>query len=178
MSEQTQQQDGEGRTPLISKETRAKYLANGSKTAKGGKAIDNGDVFSGLVRTNCADESGVIQLDLLRQAYADSGLGDAVATYGHLNVGMQAMNIRNKLRGAFNQGKEVVLGGAAHFDQEARDKQAAKEAEKAEAARVKAEQKAEAKRVADEKKAAEAEANANSDGKKASKGKGGKNKGK
>ena len=133
------QEQATGKTPIISKEVRAKYVPNGSKTPKGGKAIDNGDVFSGLVRTHCADESGVIQLDLLRQSYADSGMGDAVATYGHLNVGMQAMNLRNKLRGAYNQGKDIVLGGVPHFDQEARDRQAQKEADKAAKAKEKLE---------------------------------------
>lgn len=67
--------------------------ADGKKTKKAKAVVDNGDSIAELLRGKALD--AVYQLVAKRSGVAES---DLRSRYSHLNVGMQRMNLGNKLR--------------------------------------------------------------------------------
>ena len=84
---------------------REKYQA--CRTASGTKSLNNGD------------EVATVLAGLSIDAIHSIGTGcldvDTAEKYGHLNVGMQRMNVGNRLRGWVN-GKQKVAEGEAELD--------------------------------------------------------------
>lgn len=73
----------------------AAYVRGAAKTVSGNKTHDSGDKVA-------VDLRGLPVDDVYRQAAEATGetVGALKAKYGHLNVGMQRMNLGNRIRGA------------------------------------------------------------------------------
>lgn len=74
---------------------KAYHRDNVKKTASGNPSVDNGDKVATLLRGRTLDE--VYALTAKKTETAEK---DLRAKYKHLNVGMQRMNLGNKLRAA------------------------------------------------------------------------------
>lgn len=118
----------------------SRYYISDTKTPTGRRTIDCADEVAALLRGLPIDE--VYEL-----AAQELGMDVVVlkATYGHLNVGMQRMNLGNRIRGAAKAREEAATKEAtkAKREQEAAERATKKEAD----AQTKAE--AKAKRDAD-----------------------------
>ena len=130
-----------------------KYYVSDIKTPTGRRTIDCADEVAQALRGADIDAVYAQAAETLEIAEADLR-----SQYGHLNIGMQRMNLGNRIRGAAaaKAKAEAKAEAAAARAEAAAARKAQKEqeaAEKAEAARVKAEEKAAAKAA----KAAKAE---------------------
>lgn len=121
----------EGSEPKV-KINRERYTA--TKTASGAKSLNNGDEVAAILDGLHVDELFKIGQDILGEDFSEK--------YAKLNVGMQRMNMGNRLRAAVrnidadkkNEGKEGVglnalTKAAKPFakERDARNKEAAKE---------------------------------------------------
>lgn len=68
-----------------------------AKTPSGNPSIDNGDTVASMLRGQPLDK-----VYTLVAKKAEVSVGDLQKRYGHLNIGMQRMNLGNKLRGILN----------------------------------------------------------------------------
>lgn len=73
----------------------AKYKTHETRTASGRRAIDRDDEVAAQLRGSSLDEVYAAASDALGQS-----VEDLRAKYGHLNPGMQRMNLGNRMRGA------------------------------------------------------------------------------
>ncbi|RPJ29580.1 MAG: hypothetical protein EHM33_00500 [Chloroflexi bacterium] len=76
--------------------------------AKYGKLGHNGDQIATLFAEN-TKEGGKVSRDKLLAIAEANGLD--LNKWQHLNLGMQRMNLGNALRGMYNKGKPVIVGG-------------------------------------------------------------------
>lgn len=145
----------EGSDPKV-KINRDRYTA--TKTASGAKSLNNGDEVAAVLDGLHVDELFKIGTDILGEDFAEK--------YAKLNVGMQRMNMGNRLRAKVrsidadkkNEGKEGV--GLAALTKAAKPFAKERDARVKEAAKVKAEKQKEreAKAVETAKKKADKEA--------------------
>lgn len=89
------------------------YASGLAKTASGRKTIDTNDAVATRLRGKTIEECYGIAADFIRRYAAGDEkpptAADLQERYGHLNAGMQRMNLGNKMRGAFGR----------HMDREA-----------------------------------------------------------
>ena len=119
----------------------SRYYISDTKTPTGRRTIDCADDVAAKLRGLPIDE--VYEL-----AAQELGMDVVVlkATYGHLNVGMQRMNLGNRIRGAAKAREEAAAKEAAKAkrEQEAAERATKKEAEAQTKAEAKAKRDAEA----------------------------------
>jgi hypothetical protein len=76
--------------------------------AKYGKLGHNGDEIA-TAFADAVKENGKVSREKLVAIAEANGID--LDKWKHLNLGMQRMNLGNALRGAYNKGKPVVVGG-------------------------------------------------------------------
>lgn len=166
---QVNENAAEGKVNL--KVDREKYV--GTRSASGAKSLSNGDQVATLIQGMDVDDCHRIAKKFLGESTKEK--------YGHLNVGMQRMNVGNRFRGkisAINAANDKAIAGVkegekapevtAGWDQliaiaqpfrDATDKSLAKTAEaKAKADQVKADEKVAKAKAKEDKAAAKAKA--------------------
>jgi hypothetical protein len=89
---------------------------------KYGKTGHCGDDIASALKDYVTDEKGKIDQDKLWDVAKANGID--MNKYAHLNIGMQRMNLGNRLRGMHNKGLEVKIGktkiaGAAQEEKKA-----------------------------------------------------------
>lgn len=136
----------------------SRYYISDTKTVTGRRTIDCADDVAAELRGLPIDE-------VYAKAAATLGMGEALlrSTYGHLNIGMQRMNLGNRIRGAARAEMTAAekAEAKAKRDQEAAEraeKKAADAQAKAEARAAREAERAEKKAKADADKLAKQEA--------------------
>jgi len=83
----------------------SKYSVHESKTLSGRKHIDVNDETAAKLREKTLDQIYVFAAKTLGETEKDLR-----AKYGHLNLGMQRMNLGNRIRAAFNAAEVASKG--------------------------------------------------------------------
>lgn len=99
--------------PAVLKKYAPEYVKGGpkgdAKTAAGNKTVDNGDKLAAKLRGMDLDDVYKMAAETLNAALEDGEAKVTVAglktKYGKLNVGMQRMNLGNRMRGALGLSK-------------------------------------------------------------------------
>jgi hypothetical protein len=92
-------ESGDSAGDQIGKNYREKY----------GKEGHCGDDIATLLKAACLDEEGK-KVDSDKVTAIGDTNGIDMAKYAHLNVGMQRMNLGNRLRGLHNKGTDITIG--------------------------------------------------------------------
>ena len=90
---------------------------------KYGKEGHNGDDIAVALKAHLVGEKNKIDVPLMIKCFEANGI--EYAKYEHLNVGMQRMNLGNRLRGLFNKGTKVKIGKDTFFVEPKEDAAAA-----------------------------------------------------